>query len=230
MERLCIFDLETTGLSAAQGHRAIEIGIVEIINRKITNRTFHVYLNPDRSIDQRAQEVHGISSSFLADKPRFKDIAPDLIEFVENSTMIAHNASFDESFLTMELERIGLLPLKNYCIEITDSLLIARKLYPGKKNSLDALCKRLDISNSHRDLHGALLDAELLAQVYLKMTGGQEALSFEHQTESQILKKSIKKFNVKIGAVSEYELQQHEKWIDDLLGSTTVCLFKDIQK
>lgn len=231
MERLCIFDLETTGISAAQGHRAIEIGVVEVINRKITDRNFHVYLNPDRAIDKRAQEVHGISSAFLADKPRFKDIAKDLLDFIKGSVMIAHNASFDESFLTMELGRINLLPLENYCEEIKDSLLIARKLYPGKKNSLDALCKRLDVSNSHRELHGALLDSELLAQVYLKLTGGQETLSFEQQDNSKVLDKSkVKSFAVKAGTISKEELKQHEQWIDNLVGDGTSCLFKELQK
>lgn len=228
MERLCIFDLETTGLSAAHGHRAIEIGIVEIIDRKITDNTFHVYINPDREIDARAQQVHGITSEFLADKPRFSEVVDKMCQFIKGSTMIAHNASFDESFLTMELARLGLPPLEKHCSEIVDSLVIARKLYPGKKNSLDALCKRLDVVNSHRQYHGALLDSELLAHVYLKMTGGQETLSFDEEpSQHQAATTKAKVYKVKAATITSDELNAHRTWCDKLKKDSKPCLFQD---
>ena len=225
-ERICLFDLETTGFSPDHGHRAIEIGIVEVIDRKITQKTFHQYLNPERSIDQGAQRVHGLSREFLSDKPLFGDIVEPLLEFIEGSIMIAHNASFDESFLNMELKRVGLGPLKNYCLKIEDSLALARSLYPGKKNSLDALCQRLEISNSHRQYHGALLDSELLAQVYLAMTGGQQTLSFDQvheNTEKNKISENYK--NIQVASMTDHELKSHEKWCDNHSQEGKECLF-----
>jgi DNA polymerase-3 subunit epsilon len=175
--RQIVLDTETTGLDPAQGHRIIEIGCVEMVERRMTGRNFHQYLQPDREIDRAAEEVHGISNAFLADKPRFGDVASDLMEYLRGAELIIHNAPFDVGFLNNELRLLpeAWQPLERQC-EITDTLVMAKKMHPGQRNSLDALCKRYDIDNSQRELHGALLDSEILAEVYLAMTGGQAAL------------------------------------------------------
>lgn len=175
--RKIVLDTETTGLEPSRGHRIIEIGCVEIINRRITENTYHQYIQPDREIDEGAYEVHGISNEFLADKPRFKDIVEDFMSFVNGAELVIHNAPFDVGFLNHELAMLEPVwgKVSDHC-SITDSLVMARKNHPGQKNNLDALCKRYDVNNSKRELHGALLDAELLAEVYLRMTGGQESL------------------------------------------------------
>ena len=178
--RQIILDTETTGLEPEQGHRIIEVGCVELVDRRPTGRNFHQYLQPDREIDARAEEVHGISNAFLADKPRFGDVLPDLLDYLRGGELIIHNAPFDVGFLNSELARAG-EPwgrIEDYC-GITDTLEMARRLHPGQRNSLDALCARYRIDNSRRDKHGALLDAEILADVYLAMTGGQVALSLD---------------------------------------------------
>lgn len=178
--RQIILDTETTGLDPAQGHRVIEIGCVELVNRRLTGNHFHQYLQPDRKIDAAAVEVHGITMEFLADKPRFADIARDFLDFVRGAELIIHNAPFDVGFLNHELFLLGKEygSITDFC-GVVDTLEMARRLHPGQKNSLDALCKRHNIDNSQRTLHGALLDAEILADVYLAMTGGQVALSLE---------------------------------------------------
>lgn len=173
--RQIVLDTETTGLEVSQGHRIIEIGGVEIVDRRLTGRHFHKYVDPERAIDDGAFEVHGISSEFLADKPRFAEIADEFLSFVRGAELIIHNAPFDVAFLDAELARLaGVDPARiaDVC-RITDSLALARYKHPGQKNSLDALCRRYQVDNSARDLHGALLDAEILADVYLAMTGGQ---------------------------------------------------------
>ncbi len=177
--RQVVLDTETTGLDPAQGHRIIEIGCVEIVNRRVTDRTFHRYLNPEREVEAGALQVHGITNEFLADKPRFGEVAPELLEFLGGAEVLIHNAAFDLSFLNHELARVdsALGPVERHCT-VTDTLVLARERHPGKKNSLDALCKNYGVDNSRRDLHGALLDAQLLAEVYLAMTGGQAALLF----------------------------------------------------
>lgn len=230
MERLCIFDLETTGISPNAGHRAIEIGVIEVIDRKITEQSFHVYLNPGRSIDTRAQQIHGISEEFLADKPRFEDIVDNFLAFIKGSTMIAHNASFDESFLTMELGRLSLPPLEQHCQSIVDSLPLARKLYPGKKNSLDALCARLEVSNTHRKYHGALLDSELLAKVYLKMTGGQESLcfeSFESKQKTPMGHSNEQTTHTCAVKITSEQREAHDNWIKMMNKDNSQCLFSE---
>lgn len=174
--RQIILDTETTGLEPSQGHRIVEIGCLEIVNRTITGRTMHVYLNPDRESDPEALAVHGLTTEFLSDKPRFADVADELVEFLTDAEIIIHNAAFDTKFLNAELARLKRAPVAEYCATITDSLMHARQLHPGKRNSLDALCERYGISNAHRTLHGALLDSELLAEVWLAMTRGQDAL------------------------------------------------------
>lgn len=181
--RQIVLDTETTGLEHADGHRIIEIGCLEIYDRRVTDRHFHVYLNPDREIESGAMQVHGISNEFLADKPRFADIAAEFADFIRDAELIIHNAPFDVGFLNAELARLN--PEQPERIEdlasVTDTIVLARELHPGQRVSLDALCKRYEVDNSGRELHGALLDAELLAEVYLAMTGGQVALGLELQ-------------------------------------------------
>jgi DNA polymerase III subunit epsilon len=177
--RQVMLDTETTGLEWRQGERVIEIGCVELLSRKLTGRHFHCYLNPGRAIGAGAQAVHGLTDEFLADKPRFADIADELLEFVRDADVVIHNAPFDVGFLDNELALVGRESLKAGCESITDTLKMARELRPGKKNNLDALCSEFGVDNSNRQLHGALLDAELLAEVYLAMTRGQESLMMD---------------------------------------------------
>ena len=176
-KRQIVLDTETTGLEPSEGHRIIEIGCVELVGRRFTGNNFHIYINPDRTIDIGAIEVHGITNEFLADKKRFAEIADELRTYLKGAELIIHNASFDVGFLDHEFSGLGrdIPPLAQWC-EITDTLEMAREQHPGQRNSLDALCQRYEIDNSSRDLHGALLDAELLAQVYLAMTGGQSVM------------------------------------------------------
>jgi DNA polymerase-3 subunit epsilon len=174
--RQVVLDTETTGLSAEQGHRIIEIGCLELVNRRLSGRSLHLYLDPEREIDEAATEVHGMRWEDLRGKPRFAEIADELLEFVRGAQVLIHNASFDLSFLDTELARLGRPAFRSVCPEVTDTLLMARELHPGKRNSLDALCDRYGVSNAHRKLHGALLDAELLAEVFLSMTRGQDSL------------------------------------------------------
>ena len=176
MTRQIVLDTETTGLSAENGDRIIEIGCVELLSRKLTGNNLHFYLNPERDSDEDALKVHGISNEFLRDKPKFADVADEILRYVEGAELIIHNAAFDLGFLDKELERLGRPPLRHFVAEVTDTLGMAKQLYPGKRNSLDALCERLGVDNSGRTLHGALLDAELLADVYISLTRGQEAL------------------------------------------------------
>jgi DNA polymerase-3 subunit epsilon len=174
--RQIVLDTETTGLSAREGHRIIEVGAIEIVGRRITERRLHHYVNPERDSDEGALAVHGLSAEFLADKPKFAEIADQLLAFVNGAEVIIHNASFDLEFLDEELKRLARPPFAEHCARVTDSLTLARELHPGKRNSLDALCERYGVSNRHRTLHGALLDAGLLADVYLAMTRGQDSL------------------------------------------------------
>ncbi|GAB2748631.1 DNA polymerase III subunit epsilon [Melaminivora jejuensis] len=176
MSRQIVLDTETTGLSAAAGDRVIELGCVELVNRKLTRNNLHLYFNPDRDSHPDALRVHGITSEFLRDKPRFHECAQQVLEYLRGAELIIHNASFDVGFLDKELELAGLAPLATHVGAITDTLAMAKELYPGKRNSLDGLCDRLGVDNTGRTLHGALLDAELLADVYINMTRGQDAL------------------------------------------------------
>lgn len=179
MSRQIVLDTETTGLEPSHGHRIIEIGCVELIERRATGNDFHQYLQPDREIDAGAIEVHGITNEFLADKPRFADVVQDFMDYIQGAELIIHNAPFDVGFIDAELRRLeNWSPLDSYC-SIVDTLVMARQKHPGQRNSLDALCGRYDIDNSQRQKHGALLDAEILAEVYLAMTGGQSALSLD---------------------------------------------------
>jgi len=190
-KRQVILDTETTGMSPEEGHRVIEIGCVEMIGRKITDRHFHVYLNPERVVDQGAIAVHGITNEFLADKPLFAEQAEAFLEFVEGAELIIHNASFDVGFLNHELKLLAdkngtpAVDITSQC-SVVDSLKLARDKHPGQRNSLDALCRRYEVDNAHRTLHGALLDSQILAEVYLKMTGGQMAMMFNLDEQAVI--------------------------------------------
>jgi DNA polymerase-3 subunit epsilon len=186
MSRQIVLDTETTGLNAKLGDRVIEIGCVEILSRQVTERHFHAYVNPGRDIEEGAAKVHGVTREFLADKPRFTEVAKDFVEYVRGAEIIIHNADFDVEFLDLELGLAGAGRLLDHIAKVTDTLALARELHPGKRNSLDALCERYLIDNSNRTLHGALLDARLLAECYLAMTRGQESLVMELEAPAAV--------------------------------------------
>lgn len=221
-ERQIVLDTETTGLEHRQGHRIIEIGCVELINRKLTGNNFHHYINPKREIDQGAMEVHGISNEFLADKPLFADISEAMMQYLSGAELIIHNAAFDVGFLDSELEKLNNQSPKiaDVC-GVHDTLLQARKMFPGQRNDLDSLCRRFEINNSHRELHGALLDAEILADVYLFMTGGQSSLTLEskdNQSASNANREKVDYGNMSLPLViaSSSELESHQEWLNRL--------------
>ncbi len=213
--RQIVLDTETTGLYPKEGHRIIEIGCVELINRRLTGNHFHVYINPQRTVDEGAIAIHGISNEFLEDKPLFSQVVDNFIEFTKGAELIIHNAPFDVGFLNHEYRLLGqhLGKIENYS-SIFDSLTYARKKHPGQRNSLDALCKRYGINNSHRDLHGALLDSEILADVYLLMTGGQFSLLDDSEKSQgaieQVQRISTERSRLKVLACSDEELQAHQ--------------------
>ena len=232
--RQIVLDTETTGLEPKQGHRIIEIGCVEVINRKLTRKHFHQYINPERDIDDGALEVHGITSEFLDDKPVFAEVWEAFIDFVSGAELVIHNAAFDVGFLDYELSLIpgNRTRLKNIC-GVVDSLELARKKHPGQKNNLDALCKRYNVDNSQRDLHGALLDAEILADVYLLMTGGQVALQLGSQssTTSELEGTEIKRLaaerpRLKVVRANQHELSRHEAKLDQLDKSSAGAVWR----
>ncbi len=211
--RLVVLDTETTGLNARMGDRVVEIGCIEILDRRVTENRFHAYLNPGRPSDPGAERVHGLSSEFLSDKPRFAEVGKDFVEYVKGAELIIHNAAFDVEFLNQELELAGMGRLADHCPSVVDTLVRARELHPGKKNTLDALCERYGVDNSRRTLHGALLDASLLAEVYLAMSRGQESLIVETDTPPTVGGGSAT-FDASRLAVlraSREELAEHEK-------------------
>jgi DNA polymerase III subunit epsilon len=218
-QRTVFLDTETTGLSPMQGDRVIELGCVEMINRVATGRTFHFYLNPQgKSIDAGAQAVHGISAAFLADKPVFKDIAQDFIDFIQGAEVVIHNAPFDVGFLNAELERVGMKPMKvaSNCT-VVDTLVLAKNQYPGKRNSLDGLCDRFSVNRSNRNLHGALLDARLLAEVYLNLTRSQVSLGMALQHASMpTLTAADSNIELKAYVPSDEAKAAHERHMDAL--------------
>ncbi|MBU3733974.1 MAG: DNA polymerase III subunit epsilon [Candidatus Fonsibacter sp.] len=219
--RHIFLDTETTGLYANQGHRIIEIAAIEIINRRLTNNSFHFYVNPDREIDPAAQEVHGITLDFLQDKPRFTEIASDFIKFVKDATLIIHNAPFDIGFINMELGLIEKPPIEEVVENVIDTLKMAKDMRPGQRNSLDALCRFYNIDNSQRSLHGALLDAQLLAEVYLAMTRGQEDLmiDFQYNGSDIVGEKNAKRpTNLFILKADDEELKSHEAYLNKMKG------------
>lgn len=219
--RQIFLDTETTGLYPAQGHRVIEVAAVEVVNRRLTKNHFHYYINPDREIDQGAQEVHGISLEFLQDKPRFADIANDLIAFIADAELIMHNAPFDVGFLNSEFGLLGLKTVEQITAKVTDTLKIAKEMRPGQRNNLDALCRHFGIDNSKRTLHGALLDAELLADVYMAMTRGQESLMMTLDKPEQAGVDVVQKVNAPmlVKLASADELAAHEEYLAGLAKS-----------
>lgn len=223
MARQIVMDTETTGLEVDAGHNIIEIGCVEMEARKLTGRTYHQYVKPDHEIDAEAMEVHGITHEFLADKPKFREVMADFVEFVRGAELIIHNAAFDVGFLNAELARNGFKERIEDLCHVTDSLLLARKKHPGQKNSLDALCRRYDIDNSHRELHGALLDSEILADVYLAITGGQTSLMLssgeqDGEESGEVIRRvaaDLAEGLPVLGATAD-ELAAHERFLDML--------------
>ncbi len=217
--RQIFLDTETTGLDPAQGHRIIEIAAVEVINRRLTNNHFHVYLNPDREIDLGAQQVHGITLEFLQDKPHFSDVVADFLDFIAGGELIIHNAPFDVGFLDHELGMLGKPGLRQCCASIIDTLKMAKEMRPGQRNNLDALCRHYGIDNSSRTLHGALLDAELLADVYLAMTRGQESLMMDIAEEKPAMGDIpgvVRKGALQVLNANEAELAAHEQYLAGL--------------
>ena len=228
--RQIILDTETTGLEVQRGHRVIEIGCVELVQRRQTGRRFHYYLNPDRAIDEGARAVTGISDEFLKDKPRFADIAVELLDFIDGAEIIAHNAAFDIGFLDAEFARAG---IEGVClgVRVLDTLALAREKYPGQRNSLDALCKRLEIDNSHRGLHGALLDANLLADVYLALTAGQGHLGFADESAQSVAQATAVRVHIvvrpRVLRAPEAELALHAARLEAIdKASRGACVWK----
>jgi DNA polymerase-3 subunit epsilon len=211
-----VLDTETTGLNAKLGDRVIEIGCIELLSRHVTERQFHRYVNPEREIEEGAAKVHGLTAEFLADKPKFADIAREFVDYVSGAELIIHNAAFDVEFLDQELSLAGLKKLTEYAAGIVDTLAIARELHPGRKNSLDALCERYSVNNSHRTLHGALLDARLLAEVYLALTRGQESLVMELEAPgvAAVAAARVDASKLKVLRASAEEAAAHEKILD----------------
>ena len=219
--RQIILDTETTGLDPAMGHRIIEVAAVEVINRRITDRHFQRYVNPEREIDEGAKKVHGITELFLSDKPKFRDVLDDFLSFISGAELVIHNAPFDLSFLNQELQFCKRDNIDSYINGVLDSLVMARELHPGKRNSLDALCDRYKIDNSKRSLHGALLDSRLLAECYLAMTRGQESLLISEvdNTAELDLSNAIElKPNLFVKRAESDELALHERYLEDLSG------------
>ncbi len=226
--RYIVLDTETTGLETSQGHRIIEIGCVEVIDRTITGNTYHQYINPEREIDEGAMEVHGITNEFLIDKPKFHNISHDFMNFINGSELIIHNARFDVGFINYELSKLkdAKRAVEDNCT-VLDTLALARKMHPGQKNNLDALCKRYNVNNSERDLHGALLDAEILADVYLAMTGGQVKLSLDNfsdnpdsQNNQEIRRVKSPRATLRVITASAVELDAHELKLSSIEKAT----------
>jgi DNA polymerase III subunit epsilon len=241
--RQIVLDTETTGLEPAEGHRIIEIGCVEVVNRKFTGNTYHQYLKPDRDIDAAAIEVHGITNEFLADKPVFADVAKDFIEFVRGAELVIHNAAFDVGFINSELTRMleagkadggQALRIDQLCT-VTDSLVLARSLHPGQKNDLDSLCRRYSVDNAQRTFHGALLDAEILADVYLAMTGGQAVLFDDARnpataaTAVELVRRIVEKPPLVVIQASAEEVAAHLAWLEEIdKKSGGRCVWKQL--
>ncbi|BCU56876.1 DNA polymerase III subunit epsilon [Enterobacter kobei] len=236
--RQIVLDTETTGMNQLgvhyEGHKIIEIGAVEVINRRLTGNNFHVYLKPDRLVDPEAFGVHGIADEFLLDKPTFADVADEFLDYIRGAELVIHNASFDIGFMDYEFSKLnrGIPKTETFC-KITDSLALARKMFPGKRNSLDALCSRYEIDNSKRTLHGALLDSQILADVFLLMTGGQTSMAFsmegdtqQQQDETGIQRVIRQASNLRVVFASEDEVNEHEKRLDLVQKKGGSCLWR----
>ena len=231
--RQIVLDTETTGLDPVLGHRVIEIGAVELVNRRPTDRHFHHYLNPERESDGGALQVHGLTPEFLQDKPKFREIAAELLDFVRGAELIIHNAPFDVAFLNAEFALVELGTVEACCACITDTLRLAKELHPGKRNGLDALCERYQVNNSARTLHGALLDAQLLAEVYLAMTRGQESLAMDLEEVGQRqpgLEAGGERIHILVVEASEQELMEHALLLDEIdKASNGRCLWRVLE-
>jgi DNA polymerase-3 subunit epsilon len=216
MSRQIVLDTETTGLSADNGDRVIELGCVELLNRKLSGNDLHIYFNPERESHEDALKVHGLTTDFLRDKPKFAAMADEIVEYLRDAELIIHNAAFDVGFLNKELERAGLPPLRTFVAEVTDTLAMAKMVYPGKRNSLDALCDRFGVDRSNRTFHGAKLDAQLLADVYINLTRGQDALlidtgSDEPAVGGQVVAVDLRSFELPVIRAMQAELVVHEE-------------------
>ncbi|SEM87524.1 DNA polymerase III subunit epsilon [Nitrosomonas marina] len=231
--RQIVLDTETTGLEYKLGHRVVEIAGVEISNRQLTGNHFHHYLNPGRDSDEGALQVHGLTRAFLEDKPKFKEIAKDFLDFIYDAELVIHNAPFDVGFLNHELGLERLSAIDAYCARITDTLKLAKDLHPGKRNNLDALCERYKIDNSKRTLHGALLDAELLAEVYLAMTRGQESLMMDLDSDMQTgsqLEYDVSNLNLRIVVANAQELELHNRLLEEIAKENdNRCIWKNME-
>lgn len=234
--RQVVLDTETTGIDPQQGHRIIEIGCVELINRRLTGNHYHQYINPGRAVEQEAIEVHGITNEFLVDKPRFDDVVQDFVDFISGAQLVIHNAPFDVGFMNHEFKhsRVCTIGTTAEICTVLDTLVLARQMHPGQKNNLDALCKRYAVDNSARELHGALLDAEILADVYLMMTGGQTSLNLSgNKKDSQggevIRRLSTEREALKIIQASADEMKEHESRLDIVEKEGGSCLWRDLQ-
>ena len=235
--RQIVLDTETTGLETSQDHRIIEIGCVELVNRKLTGKHYHQYINPQRKVDEGAMQVHGITDEFLEDKPLFENIVDDFLAFVGDAELVIHNAPFDVGFIDHELSKLPKYPksIAGVC-SIVDTLAVARNKHPGQRNNLDALCKRYAVDNSQRDLHGALLDAEILADVYLVMTGGQVNLNINDQssaekgsseTTSGIRRLSADRSSLRVIKATESELKSHQQKLETIKNASGQCVWQD---
>ena len=238
--RQIVLDTETTGLETSQDHRIIEIGCVELVNRKLTGNHYHQYINPQRKVDEGAMQVHGITDEFLEDKPLFENIVDEFLAFVGDAELVIHNAPFDVGFIDHELSKLPKHPksIAGLC-SIIDTLAVARNKHPGQRNNLDALCKRYGVDNSQRDLHGALLDAEILADVYLVMTGGQVNLNINDQTSSEISlsegssgirRLAADRQPLKVIKASETELKSHQQKLDAIKEASGQCVWQDMSQ
>ncbi|MES2716716.1 MAG: DNA polymerase III subunit epsilon [Pseudomonadota bacterium] len=220
--RQIFLDTETTGLNPESGDRIVEIGLIEMVNRRLTGETRHVYLNPERKGNEEAIRIHGLTDAFLADKPKFAEVADDILHFLDGADVVIHNAAFDVGFLNAELKRLGRSPFHTVAAKVTDTLLMAREMFPGKANSLDALCKRLEVDNTHRTFHGALLDAGLLAEVYIRLTRGQDSLVIhaadEHRAGQALAvpQLDLRSFDLPVLGPDADEMAAHEGVLQEL--------------
>ncbi len=230
--RQIVLDTETTGIDPNDGHRIIEIGCVELVERQLTGRHYHVYINPERVVEEEAISIHGITNEFLTDKPCFREVAEEFFKFVEGAELVIHNAAFDVGFIDSEFGRLNSIRrIAEHC-GVVDSLAIARRKHPGQKNNLNALCKRYGVDNSSRDLHGALLDAEILADVYLLLTGGQTALSLDAGADGEAGEQVIRRLSadrppLTVTSPSAEELQAHEAFLDLVEKSAGAALWRE---
>jgi DNA polymerase-3 subunit epsilon len=228
--RIVVLDTETTGLNAGLGDRIVELGCIEVLNRRVTGKLFHRYVNPERESEVGALKVHGITNEFLQDKPKFREIAAEFLDYIQGAQLVIHNAAFDLEFLNLELSRLGLPPVEGHCAAVIDSLALARDLHPGKKNSLDALCERYQVDHTQRTLHGALLDASLLAEVYLAMTRGQDSLAIELERPRAAAEAATargERPQLMVLRPSEDELAEHERLLAGIEAENkTQCVWR----